>query len=196
MHHLFLLANICFTQKPEKSDAIFIHAREGEESVGKAAELYGDGYAPLIAVNGLGEYKDYAGRDRWLSILREKGIPERSLLAIKPSTNTKLEAEAVVAVTKERGWSTIIVVAQPYHIVRSWLTFIDQAGKQKYALKVIMQYPVFFDWHQSVLGSQAELKAPRWQIIREEAQRINRYEHSEELASIEDALRYHKLFFS
>lgn len=196
MDQLFLLANICFTQRPEKSDAIFIHAREGGESIRKAAELYEAQYAPLIIINGLGEYKDYIGRERWLLHLREKGIPESSLEAIVPATNTKREAEAVVALAKARQWTTLMVVAQPYHIVRSWLTFIDQVKKQKYQFKVITQPPSFFSWHQAVLGSQAEIKAPRWQVVYEEAKRISRYQDSRELAVLDDALEYHKKFFS
>ena len=196
MDQLFLLANICFTQRPEKSDAIFIHAREGGESIRKAAELYEAQYDPLIIINGLGEYKDYIGRERWLRHLREKGIPEHALLTIKPATNTKLEAEAVVTVAREHGWSIIMVIAQPYHTVRSWLTFIDQVKKQKSELKVIMQPPSFFSWHETVLGSQAELLVPRWQVVYEEAKRISRYQDSRELAVFDDAIEYHKKFFS
>lgn len=196
MDQLFILANLCFAQKPEKAGAIFIHAREGEEILLKAVELYKSGYAPLVIINGLDKFKDYAGKEEWGSILEREGIRADSLETIKPATNTKIEAEAVAWLARERHWSKLIIVAHPYHLVRSWLTFINQMERQNYWFKAIMQSPLGYDWHRVVLGSQAEIEAPRWQIAEEEAKRIARYQGSRELATFEEALNYYRNFNS
>ncbi|MCX6702308.1 MAG: YdcF family protein [Candidatus Wolfebacteria bacterium] len=196
MNQFFLLSNLVFSQKPEKSDAIFVHAREGRESLDKAITLHKESYAPLIIINGLEIYKDYAGSAAWKKILKEEKVLDSAIFMIRPSTNTKLESEAVVKEAKKRRWSSLIIVAQPYHLLRAWLTIINQMRRQDYWFKVVCQFDEGFDWDKIVLGSQAEVELPRRQIIEEEEKRILRYQSSRETALPEEAVSYHKKFFS
>ncbi|PRY02719.1 YdcF family protein [Allonocardiopsis opalescens] len=85
-----------------------------------AAELYESGVADQIVTVGGSQPGDLfteagSGRD-WLV---ETGVPETSITALDVGSDTLQSIQAVSEVFTERGWSTAIIVTDPWHSLRS-----------------------------------------------------------------------------
>ncbi|MDA8372222.1 MAG: YdcF family protein [Nocardiopsaceae bacterium] len=85
-----------------------------------AAELYSDGVAPTVVTVGGNQPGDnftegVAGRD-WLV---DEGVPAESIVAIGEGSDTLQSIEAISGVFQENGWSTAVIVTDPWHSLRS-----------------------------------------------------------------------------
>jgi len=85
-----------------------------------ALALYQDGVAPVVVTVGGKADGDTtteaeAGRD----YLATAGIPEDSLLAVPEGTDTLQSMRVVGAAFAERGWTTAVLVTDPWHAMRA-----------------------------------------------------------------------------
>ncbi|QBI53341.1 YdcF family protein [Streptomonospora litoralis] len=91
-----------------------------EARLAHAETLYREGVAPvLITVGGNQPGDNYteggSGRD-WLV---EQGVPADDVIAIKQGSDTLQSVEAVSGVYERRGWSSVVIVTDPWHSLRS-----------------------------------------------------------------------------
>lgn len=127
----------------QKADAIMVLAGSQVERPLEAADLYLEGWAPVIVLT-------YGIQDPALAVLAERGgrlsrgedqvrdalisigIPATAFI-VPPRVhdNTADEARTVAALSRERGWRRVIVVSSKYHLRRAGFAFrreLDAAG--------------------------------------------------------------------
>jgi uncharacterized SAM-binding protein YcdF (DUF218 family) len=114
-----------------RADAIFVLGGTWLERGLEAADLYRDGFAPVIALSpGRQEPADMAARARGIRFpraaeiladaLAASGIPRTAFVIAEGSVdNTADEAVMLRSLTKSRGWRTVIVVTSKFHTRRS-----------------------------------------------------------------------------
>ena len=85
-----------------------------------AIALYEDGVAPVIVtVGGRAEGDEFSEAEAGRAYLAAAGVPEGSLLAVEEGVDT-LESMRVVSVAfRERGWSSGVLVTDPWHAMRA-----------------------------------------------------------------------------
>ncbi len=88
----------------------------------RAAELYQQGWAPKIVINGLqaawGIHTADAGRRYLLSL----GVPAGDILMTRDTLNTRTEIRALKKLMAENGWKTAIIVTSAFHSRRALFT--------------------------------------------------------------------------
>jgi uncharacterized SAM-binding protein YcdF (DUF218 family) len=85
-----------------------------------ALRLYDDGVAPVVVTVGGKKSGDQfteaeAGRD----YLANAGIPSDALLAVRGGVDTLESMKLVAAAFRERGWTSAVLVTDPWHAMRA-----------------------------------------------------------------------------
>jgi len=113
----------------QPADAVVPLGGGGVGRVAQAAALLKEGYATwLVATDA---EIDLPGiRDSYSELVRREAqwqgvAPERILMAPGVVETTYEEALAVRALAQEQGWTSLLVVTDPYHTRRASLTFRD-----------------------------------------------------------------------
>ncbi|MEJ2861670.1 YdcF family protein [Actinomycetospora flava] len=93
-----------------------------------ALELYEEGVAPrIITVGGAADgdaFTEAQAGEQWLV---ENGVPGQALLPVDEGRDTYESFEAVAAVAEQRGWTSAVLVSDPWHSLRS-RTMADDVG--------------------------------------------------------------------
>ncbi|PRY42063.1 uncharacterized SAM-binding protein YcdF (DUF218 family) [Geodermatophilus tzadiensis] len=85
-----------------------------------ALSLWEDGVAPVVVtVGGKAAGDQFTEADAGRAYLEEAGIPGDSLLAVPEGVDTLESMRAVGAAYAERGWSTAVLVTDPWHAMRA-----------------------------------------------------------------------------
>ncbi len=112
------------------SDAIFALGSHDTRVAERAAQLYLDGYAPLlIFAGGLGRLTEgmwtESEANLFARIAREKGVPANAIVIENQSTNTGENIQFVKQILEEKGLQpqTFILVQKPYMERRAFATF-------------------------------------------------------------------------
>lgn len=116
--------------EPAPSDCILALGSHDLRVAERAAELYLQGYAPLLILSGgLGNLTqgiwDRPEADRFADLARRMGVPESALLVENRSTNTGENIRFTGELLAARGLApeTFLVVQKPYMERRSYATF-------------------------------------------------------------------------
>jgi len=130
-----------------KADAIFVLGGTSYERPLEALDLYKAGWAPTIVL--VQEIADWG--ERWLidqgirvtseleiqvDLLQRMGAPRDAITWVTPMGSTAEEADALLALMNERGWSSVIVVTSRQHTRRAGLSMRRVLGADK---KVIVR---------------------------------------------------------
>jgi uncharacterized SAM-binding protein YcdF (DUF218 family) len=121
-----------------KADCILTLGSHDTRVAERAAELYHQGWAPLLVfAGGLGRLTEgmwsEPEADLFARIAIEKGVPQQAILVENRSTNTGENIRLVQQLLKEKGLDPqiFIVVQKPYMERRSYATFAQNwPGKQ------------------------------------------------------------------
>ena len=140
---LYVLANHLYVRalsdddQARRSDAIVVLGAaqyDGEPSpvlrarLDHAAELYDQGFAPLVVVTGGKQQGDRVTQAlAGFTYLRERGIPEAAILLEVDGTSTYSELAATSRILGERGLSSVLMVSDGYHSARL-LAIADEVG--------------------------------------------------------------------
>jgi uncharacterized SAM-binding protein YcdF (DUF218 family) len=85
-----------------------------------ARDLWRDDVAPrIITVGGNQEgdrFTEAAAGKRWLAA---NGVPARRVVAVPTGSDTLSSVSAVQRVMQQRGWSTAVIVTDPWHALRT-----------------------------------------------------------------------------
>ncbi|GAB3459762.1 hypothetical protein GCM10027570_44140 [Streptomonospora sediminis] len=98
-----------------------------EARLSHAEELYREGVAPVVITVGGNQPSDHhtegeAGRT-WLV---EQGVPAGDVVAVEEGNDTLQSIAAVSAVADANGWSSMVIVSDPWHSLRSRLMAEDR----------------------------------------------------------------------
>jgi uncharacterized SAM-binding protein YcdF (DUF218 family) len=98
----------------------------------RAIELYRDGYAPaLFLTGGLGRFPpSEAAAMRRLALAG--GVPESALALDETATSTQQSVANAARAAAGRGWTSVLVVSEPFHMLRATRMARD-AGLVAYA---------------------------------------------------------------
>jgi hypothetical protein len=101
---------------------------EAPNLFGAAVGLYRQDMAPLIAFNG-GDGRAFngttpgeawPGKDYYIDVLAQCGVPRTCLIPTGPGVHSREEVEALIKMAKERRWQRIGFITIPYHYPRAF----------------------------------------------------------------------------
>ena len=85
-----------------------------------AEALYEDGLAPRIVTTGGNRAGDaYTEAEAGRRYLIERGVPAEAVVAIAEGSDTLSSLQAVAARAEQDGWSSSLVVSDPWHSLRA-----------------------------------------------------------------------------
>ncbi len=85
-----------------------------------ALALWEDGVAPVVVtVGGRAAGDQFTEAEAGRAYLRDAGVPEESLLAVTEGVDTLESMRAVGTAYGERGWSSAVLVTDPWHAMRA-----------------------------------------------------------------------------
>jgi uncharacterized SAM-binding protein YcdF (DUF218 family) len=91
-----------------------------EARLDHAVRLYEEGVAPVIVtVGGKAAGDEYTEAEAGREYLAQAGVPEDGLLAVQEGADTLESMRAVAAEFAGRGWSTAVLVTDPWHAMRA-----------------------------------------------------------------------------
>lgn len=106
----------------------------------------------------------------------ELGVPSDALLTEDSSFHTRENAEYVLALLKERGMQTIILVTSPFHQKRTYLTFARVFQRHE-GLQILNYYAETHEWHPSTWFFSKEHR----KLVNSEIERIKIYRQKGDL---------------
>lgn len=93
-----------------------------------ALALYEDGVAPVIVtVGGKADGDQFTEAEAGRDYLGKAGVPAASLLAVPEGADTLQSIRAAASAFDERGWSSAVLVTDPWHAMRAE-RMADDAG--------------------------------------------------------------------
>jgi uncharacterized SAM-binding protein YcdF (DUF218 family) len=107
----------------------------------RAISLYKSGFAPVVMVSGGTGIEGQPEGSRMADYLRAQGLPDSAILVDDLGSNTQLTAQHYAAVAGARGWRSVLLVSQFFHITRSRL-LLRQAG----ITQVRSAHADYFEW--------------------------------------------------
>lgn len=121
-----VLLAMVFTAMPLTSDAIVVLC--GEDATARLAtgvEWLRQGAAPRIVLSGgLHTPPRVISAESLAPELLSMGVSPDRVIVETASTNTREQANNVLAMAKENDWHRLMVIASPYHLPRAFLTFL------------------------------------------------------------------------
>jgi len=121
-------------QQLKKADAIFVLGNRDVRVADYAAQLFLDGWAPIIIFSGSGDiHNNKPGREQFVNsteaqvfadIAEQRGVPRSSIIVENKSQNTGQNYEFTIKMLEERGIKPkrIILVQKPYMERRTYAT--------------------------------------------------------------------------
>ena len=172
-------------QELRKGDVIFVMQGDGLFRAPHAVELYTKGLAPQVAIVGSANDRSYGSfpssevRDEMIRL----GMERDSIHFEDSAPHTKAEAERAIALAKERGWKTILIVTSPHHQYRAFLTFLKSMRDAGLDLSLVNAVaPLSWDDPTS-WGTRRE-----W--LPKEFDKIAKYQENGDVASWEEGAQY------
>jgi uncharacterized SAM-binding protein YcdF (DUF218 family) len=140
-------------QPLEKADALFVLGNSDLRVADYAAQLYLDGWAPLIIFSGRegrGSTMERWGMteaEKFAEIAMQVGVPQEAILLEKGSTNTGENVQFTKRLLEEKGIQPhkLILVQKPYMERRTYATFKKQWAGMDF---IVTSPPISFeDYH-------------------------------------------------
>lgn len=193
--HVSNLLERLLAGKPRSADAIICLQGDRLDRLPLTIDLYHAGWAPKIVLTGNNEMmerrrlndEDDLPLAELAAYCQEAGIPSKSLLIDEQAMNTKDQAVNTVSLAKRENWTRLLVVTSPYHLLRSFLTFVKQARKQKWSGTIVMQAPKL-EWASRPSGRNKTAS----EMLTEELVKLERYRN--DVASLEIGEQYENTF--
>jgi uncharacterized SAM-binding protein YcdF (DUF218 family) len=85
-----------------------------------AINLYHQGVAPVVVtVGGKKSGDEFTEAEAGRDYLADNGIPGNALLAVPTGVDTLESMRAVASTFRDRGWSSAVLVSDPWHVMRA-----------------------------------------------------------------------------
>jgi uncharacterized SAM-binding protein YcdF (DUF218 family) len=121
-----------FSSPPQTADAIVVFAggvgESGKAGVGvservsKAVELYRAGYAPSVVFSS-GYVFTLREAESMKAIAVANGVPADAIVLEQAAANTYENVRNTNEIARARGWSRVLLVSSPYHMLRATRTW-------------------------------------------------------------------------
>ncbi|MGF1653427.1 MAG: YdcF family protein [Actinomycetales bacterium] len=86
----------------------------------QALDLHSAGVAPVVVTaGGVGEGQRLSEAEVGAQWLVERGVPAEAVVAVGSGGDTLTSLQAVAAEQRVRGWGTVLLVSDPWHLYRS-----------------------------------------------------------------------------
>lgn len=131
--HTSIAAAIGLRDRLDKADVIVVFgnkvntdgtlSKRLEARLRRAKEVFDDGYAPVILVSGGFGKEGYDEAVVMRDYLMRWGVPESVLLVDSDGYDSYRTARNTAEILKQRGWTSMIVVTQYYHVIRAEMAF-------------------------------------------------------------------------
>jgi hypothetical protein len=192
-----LTRTLCDSYPKSVTDCAYLYCQtqDNQHSVFGAAQLLlNSSLTSRVCLLHADAKSGYPGFSPWSSRLRALGIPEAQIEGVRiedtPTLNTLIESEALIRFAKRQGYSSLYVVAPPFHQLRAFMTAVTVVLKEHPALWLYSYPGVALSWQAEVAHSQGRLRAKRRELITAELERIERYQRKGDIASFEQVLAY------
>ena len=143
------VARVLFVdQAPQHADALLVLGGGDGSRQDRAIALYQEGLAPLIISSGELPYLPDFQRtfaEVGAEYMIARGVPAESILLMSETTSTYDEALASLKLARERGFTSLLVVSDHYHLGRSSLAFRHVYRGSGISLTFVAAYPAWFD---------------------------------------------------
>ena len=106
---------------------------------------------------------------------REYGINIEIIPYDKKDINTRIESEIVVQYMNQNGHNEFIIVAPPYHLLRSYLTMASCIIDFNWNIIVFPQSATCSNWKQTIVTHQGKTNASAENVVNLEIERIDWY---------------------
>ena len=123
-------------QEPVSSDLVVSVGGDWGERSAKAAVLYRQGYARQVLLTGAEAISLRPGAPypaSRLQVLADRGVPRDAVLLHTRPTSSIEEARYTLALMRQRGWRSVLVVSDPPHMRRLallWAREFEDSGMQ------------------------------------------------------------------
>lgn len=136
----------------------------------------------------------FPGFPQWKKSLLNEGLNVEHIEGIQVDTltilHTLIESRALIRFARQRGYTSLRVVASPFQQLRAFMTAVTVALKEYPELLLYSYSAPAMPWREEVMHSQGTLRATRSALIATELERIERYQKKGDLASFKDVLAY------
>lgn len=133
----------------EPADAVVVMGGGGEQRVAEAARLIKSGYGTWLVITepDPSEGEERAGSAAYREVAILQGLsPDILLVTEKTALSTYQEALAVLHTMQQHGLSSVIIVTDPFHTLRTRLAFREVFTGSGLAARV---HPVPDHWYRS-----------------------------------------------
>ena len=97
-----------------------------------AADCYKQGYFPRIIASGATGREGVPEGTAMKRYLVDQGIPEDAVLVDDEGVDTRASAENAAVILREKGWKSVFVITQYFHIPRTKLALRKQGVSDVY----------------------------------------------------------------
>ena len=153
-------------------------------------------YIPGYDGKNVGQGEDgYPGPEKWGGILKSLNVNSLIYKVQGGGFNTKTEFDDFLKLAISKGSHVVIAVTQQEHALRAMLGAVQSlmdVGKSR-EIMVIPAWPANVDWARPCYGSQGEGPYSRMDWIKQEWDRIPRYQAQGDLCTFEELIEYLKL---
>jgi hypothetical protein len=173
-----------FAQTPDNQSSVLAAGRE----------LLIRGSVRELRFAGCDAFGGYPGARAWRQALLEMGVAPESIaevpVNIAAGLNTRIEAEALVRVARQRGDRRLLVIAPPFQQVRAFMSVVRCVVASHPRLRAYSHVGMTQRWTERVSHSQGSLQAPRSALVGAELERIERYTRKGDLIAVREVLDY------
>jgi uncharacterized SAM-binding protein YcdF (DUF218 family) len=169
-----------------KADSIVVLEGDGFHRIRKTHELYEEGWAPLVLISGGIDAPDRGSYPavQMAEKLAGLGVPRDCMLLEDRSLHTRHQAEEVMTIAQQRGWSGILLVASNFHQYRAYLTFLRVAQERRLELEIVNAPARDLPWFEKLhWGARIDL-------LEQEFDKIEEYARRGHVATFEEALQH------
>lgn len=192
-----IIRTLCDTELETCSDGAYLFGQsiDNQESVFKTAlRLVKQQKVKSVLIQSAEAGSGYPGFDLWHTKLIAYGLRTSDIIGVPKVSESILhtgnEAEVLIKFAKTMGFSSIYVVASPFHQLRAFINTVTHVLRLFPELRVYSMPGVTLPWYEFVTHSQGTLQAIRQELIHGELERIERYHQKGDLASDDEVLDY------
>lgn len=174
-------------------------------AIERGAELFHEKRVSRVGVLGGGPYRGggetgpvfYRGGDLWTEELLLRGVPHSAIMARHSCKegqvcHTGTEAEHLVLFAKEKGFTDIVIVTAPFHMLRAFTNTVTQTMRHYPELRIWCRAGTPLPWNERVIASQDLVPGLRSaEILSREFMKLHRvYKNQYDLLPARDLLAY------
>ena len=168
----------------QKVDAIILLEGDGFFRIAKAKELLHSRMADLIVVSGGVDNPEYGSFAGLAEELEKQGVQKNQIIVEDKSQHTKEQAEQVLNLATEKGWTKILLVASHFHQYRAFLTFLKAMSSSDQKIMIINAAVHDLPWFKENAWGK------RYDLLEKEFEKIEKYQQSGDVAGFREAIEY------